>query len=84
MEFEWFVPHTARRTVATLLDEHGSTARSIADQLGHARVSMTQDVHMGRRLPRADVAPSLDTLFDRDPAQHVDPAPDMPQASDPV
>ena len=63
-EFEWFVSHTARRTVATLLDENGLTARSIADQLGHARVSMTQDVYMGRRLPRADIARSLDTLFD--------------------
>jgi site-specific recombinase XerC len=51
-DFEWFVSHTARRTVATLLDEQGRSARSIADQLGHARVSMTQDVYMGGH-PRA-------------------------------
>ncbi|PPK64456.1 phage integrase family protein [Actinokineospora auranticolor] len=39
---------TFRRTVATLLDESGLTARQIADVLGHARPSMTQDVYMGR------------------------------------
>ncbi len=49
---------------------------------------MTQDVYMGRALPRADVARSLDNLLaddesiDVDP--HVDPTPDMPQASDSV
>jgi len=61
-----FVSHTARRTVAPLLDEQGLTARSIADQLGHARVSMTRNVYMGRRLPRADVARASDTLVDDD------------------
>ena len=35
--------------MATLLDQGGSTARMIADQLGHSRVSMTQDIYLGRR-----------------------------------
>src|SRR5690348_16283750 len=35
--------HTFRRTVATLMDEAGLSARAAADQLGHAKVSMTQD-----------------------------------------
>ena len=48
-DFAWLTSHTYRKTVATLLDEGGSTARMIADQLGHARVSMTQDVYIGRR-----------------------------------
>jgi len=39
---------TFRKTVATLLDDAGLTARQIADILGHARPSMTQDVYMGR------------------------------------
>jgi len=39
---------TFRKTVATLLDEAGLTARQIADVLGHAHPSMTQDVYMGR------------------------------------
>lgn len=54
--------HTARRTVATLLDDQGMTARRIADQLGHARPSMTQDVYMGRRVIDT-VACSLDGLI---------------------
>jgi integrase len=32
-----------------MLDRQGLSARTIADQLGHARISMTQDVYMGRR-----------------------------------
>ncbi len=59
---EWFVSHTARRTVATVLDGQGLSARSIADQLGHARVSMTQDVYMGRRIIGHEAARSLDGL----------------------
>jgi integrase len=48
--FAWIVPHTYRKTVATMLDQQGLSARTIADQLGHARISMTQDVYMGRRV----------------------------------
>jgi integrase len=48
--YAWVRSHTARRTVATLLDLQGMSARAIADQLGHARPSMTQDVYMGRRV----------------------------------
>lgn len=33
-----------------MLDNQGMTALAIADQLGHARPSMTQDVYMGRRV----------------------------------
>ncbi len=47
--FDWVKTHTYRKTVATLLDDSGSSARMIADQLGHSRVSMTQDVYLGRR-----------------------------------
>ena len=52
-EFEWVKTHTYRKTVATLLDQGGSSARMIADQLGHSRVSMTQDVYLGRRASTA-------------------------------
>lgn len=48
--YGWVRSHTARRTVATILDLQGLSARAIADQLGHARPSMTQDVYMGRRV----------------------------------
>jgi integrase len=70
-EFDWVVPHTYRKTVATWLDESGASARMIADQLGHSRVSMTQDVYMGRRAVDERAAKALDNLLDerpRDPA----------------
>jgi integrase len=51
--FEWVKTHTYRKTVATLLDESGATARMITDQLGHSLVSMTQDVYLGRRAGNA-------------------------------
>lgn len=69
--FEWVIPHTYRKTVATLLDAGGLSARTIADQLGHSRVSMTQDVYLGRRAVDEAAASTLDTLFsnpdDEDP-----------------
>jgi integrase len=60
--------HTYRKTVATLLDQSGASARMIADQLGHARVSMTQDVYLGRRAANAGNLPALEAYNpDRDP-----------------
>jgi integrase len=56
--------HTFRRTVATLMDEAGLSARAAADQLGHAKVSMTQDHYYGRRVAKtgaADVLAAVDT-----------------------
>lgn len=52
-DFEWVKTHIYRKTVATLLDQSGASARMIADQLGHSRVSMTQDVYLGRRARNA-------------------------------
>jgi integrase len=40
--------HGFRKTVATLIDDHGLSARIGADHLGHAKVSMTQDRYMAR------------------------------------
>jgi integrase len=40
--------HSFRKTGATLIDDSGLSARVGADQLGHARPSMTQDVYMSR------------------------------------
>lgn len=54
--FEWVTPHVFRKTVATVMDEAGMTAREIADQLGHMRVSMTQDVYLGRGVSDGAVA----------------------------
>ena len=64
--FDWVVPHTYRKTVATMLDQGGLSARMIADQLGHSRISMTQDIYMGRRAVDGSVASALEGLFDDD------------------
>jgi hypothetical protein len=48
--FDWVSSHTLRKTVATWLDDAGLTARQIADHLGHARPSLTQDVCLGRKV----------------------------------
>ncbi len=61
-EFEWVRTHTYRKTVATLLDQSGASARMIADQLGHSRVSMTQDVYLGRRAGNASNLAALEAL----------------------
>jgi len=36
----------------------------IADQLGHARVSMTQDVYLGRRVVSPELAAALESFAD--------------------
>lgn len=50
LELEGLVTHTLRKTVATFLDDADVSTRRISDQLGHAKVSMTQDRYLGRRL----------------------------------
>jgi integrase len=72
MEFEWVKTHTFRKTVATLLDQSGASARMIADQLGQSRVSMTQDVYLGRR---AGNASNLAALEAYNPASSPTPGP---------
>ena len=57
--FEWVTSHTFRKTVATRLDEAGLSARQIADHLGHARPSVTQDVYMGRNVASTQAAEVL-------------------------
>jgi integrase len=46
--YDWVTSHVFRKTCATVMSEAGFTAREIADQLGHSKVSMTQDVYFGR------------------------------------
>ena len=60
--FEWVSSHTFRRTVATLMDQSGLTARAAADQLGHSHPSLTQDVYYGRRIANTGAADVLEVL----------------------
>ena len=52
--------HSFRKTVATLVDDAGLSARIGADHLGHAKVSMTQDRYMTRGRTHPAVAQLLD------------------------
>lgn len=56
----WITSHSFRKTAATILDEAALSARLVADQLGHSRPSMTQDVYMGRRAVDSQAAEALE------------------------
>lgn len=58
--YSWVTSHIFRKTVATRMDEAGLSARQIADQLGHAHPSLTQDVYLGRKVVTAEAARLLD------------------------
>ncbi len=70
--FDWVKTHTYRKTVATLLDQSGASGRMIADQLGHSRVSMTQDVYLGRRAGNAANLAALEAYNPDRPAADED------------
>ena len=55
--------HSFRKTVATLMDEAGLSARQAADQLGHAKPSRTADVYYGRRVRATGAAEVLEALM---------------------
>lgn len=66
--FSWITSHSFRKTVATILDDAGQSGRQIADQLGHARPSMTQDVYVGRKARNPRAVAALEAAF-----EHLDP-----------
>lgn len=57
--FEWVVPHTLRKTVATLIDQEMSTAAA-ASQLGHAKASMTAKHYIERAAMAEDTSQVLE------------------------
>lgn len=58
------VSHHLRKTVATVLDDKGVKTRVVSDQLGHSRVSTTQNDYMGRGPVDRITADALEDLFD--------------------
>jgi integrase len=64
VEMSGMVSHTLRQTVASYLDDAHVSVRKISDQLGHAKVSMTQDRYLGRRLTDRQTADILETVLD--------------------
>ena len=57
------VSHTLRKTVASFLDDAAVPTRKISDQLGHSKVSMTQDHYLGRKLTDRQTADVLEKLL---------------------
>ena len=55
--------HSFRKSMATMIDDAGMSARIGADQLGHAKVSMTQDRYMRRGKVHTEVAALLDRVI---------------------
>ena len=65
--FDWVTSHVFRKTAATVLDEAGFSARQIADQLGHERPSLTQDVYMHRGATNPAAAAAFDEAYRSEP-----------------
>lgn len=68
--FAWVTSHVFRKTCATVLDEAGQSPRAVADQLGHAQVSMTQNFYFGRRIANPSAAAALDAWNEREADLH--------------
>jgi integrase len=62
----WITSHAFRKTVATALDDAGQTARGAANQLGHSRISMTQDHYYDREAPNPAATNAIRQAF-KDP-----------------
>jgi integrase len=60
--FSWVTAHTFRRSVATWMDAGGLSVRAGADQLGHARPSITMDSYWGRKVRDTGAAAVLESL----------------------
>ena len=63
VEWGWVTSHVFRKTAATALDDAGLSARVAADQLGHSRPSLTQDVYFARRRLHPRAAAALEDLL---------------------
>lgn len=60
--YTWVTSHVFRKTAATLLDDAEVTARKIADQLGQAQVSVTQNYYLGRKIGSEEAARVLEII----------------------
>ncbi|XVV05477.1 site-specific integrase [Actinosynnema sp. CA-248983] len=60
--YSWVTSHVYRKTVASMMDDAGLSARAAADQLGHAKVSMTQDKYFKRKVSRTGAAAILEAI----------------------
>lgn len=63
-QMDGLVSHMLRKTVASFLDDADVSIRKISDQLGHSKVSMTQDRYLGRKLTDRQTADVLEKLME--------------------
>lgn len=61
--FEGATSHLFRRTLATWMDESGLSARAAADQLGHAKINMTQNQYFARHRGSTGAKQLLDKMI---------------------
>jgi integrase len=61
--YGWVTWHTCRKTAATEMERLGWSVLQISNVLGHARVSMTQDVYFGRGQIDPGAADILEAAF---------------------
>ncbi|UOQ90689.1 site-specific integrase [Agromyces endophyticus] len=59
--FDWVVPHTFRKTVATMIDREYST-RDAASQLGHSGTAVTAKHYVAKAIMAPDVSAALEPL----------------------
>jgi integrase len=69
--YDWVTSHVFRKTVATVLDDAGLSARHVADQLRHARPSMTQDRYMKRGARNPQAKSALEAMLSTKPDRKV-------------
>ena len=81
-ELDGLVSHTLRKTVASFLDDSNVSVRKISDQLGHAKISMTQDRYLGRRLTDRQTAEVLEDMFGDDTKTVPKPYSDLEEDPD--
>jgi integrase len=60
--YGWITSHVFRKTAATAIDNASMSARVIADQLGQAQVSVTQDVYLGCKMASERATRALEVL----------------------
>ncbi|MET8762295.1 site-specific integrase [Lentzea sp. NPDC004782] len=61
-DYGWVTSHVYRKTVASMMDDAGLSARAAANQLGHAKVSMTQDNYFKRKVAKTGAAKVLEAV----------------------
>lgn len=57
--------HAFRKTVATLLDQAGLSARDVAEYLGHANPAITQSVYMSKTVGGSRAAEAIDSIVSK-------------------